>query len=121
MPVVGSQSFRGIEMARSRGEPPPTLIDKEYLFQVALHCDEVKLHFDRVDFLSILLGRYRLNQSIYIHPERYSIYMFVEQRNAECFLKAFEGEWITPEQPRKGNWTPRYKRMLVGYDIEKTA
>ncbi|MEI4480940.1 MULTISPECIES: hypothetical protein [unclassified Phyllobacterium] len=30
-------------MYRSRGEPPATLIDQEYPFHVALHCDDVKL------------------------------------------------------------------------------
>ncbi|MGN7774388.1 hypothetical protein [Phyllobacterium sp. 22552] len=107
-------------MARSRGEPPPTLIDKEYPFQVALHCEDVSLHFDRVSFLSQQLDCYRLRRNVYVHPDRYIVYMFAEQRNAECFLKAFEAEWITPEQSRRGNWVPRYTRMLVGYGLEKT-
>lgn len=101
-------------MARSRGEPPASYIDKEYPFQVALHCEDVRLHFDKVELLSQQLGRYRLNQSVYIHPDRYIIYMFADERDAECFLKAFEGEWITAEQRRKDTWKPRYVRMLVG-------
>ncbi|MET3650075.1 hypothetical protein ABIC60_004730 [Phyllobacterium ifriqiyense] len=72
-------------------EPPPTLIDKEYPFQVALHCEDVGLHFDRVGFLSKTLGCYRLNRNVYVHPDRYIVYMFAEQRNAECFLKPLTG------------------------------
>jgi hypothetical protein len=99
---------------RSRGEPPATLIDRDYPFHVALHCEDVRLHFDAVDQLARQLGRYHLNQYIYVHPERYIIYRFAEQKNAECFLNAFDGEWITPEQRRKGTWVPRHSRMLVG-------
>lgn len=102
-------------MTRSRGEPAPTYIDQLFPFQVALHSADMHLHFDRVGFLSKQLGCYRLNRTVYVHPERYTVFMFAEQRNAECFLKAFEGEWITPEQSRRGNWVPRYTRMLVGF------
>lgn len=97
------------------------MIDKEYPFHVALHCADVKLHFDTVNSLSRQLGCYRLNRTVYVHPERYTVFMFSEQQSAECFLKAFEGEWIAPEQSRRGNWVPRYTRMLVGYDIEKAS
>ncbi|MEP7453493.1 hypothetical protein [Phyllobacterium sp. SB3] len=101
-------------MTRTRGEPPPSLIDKGFPFQVALHCEDVRLNFDQVMLLSHQLGSYRLNQSIYVHPDRYIIYMFAEERDAACFLKAFEGEWITPEQRRKRTWVPRYSWMTVG-------
>ncbi|EJN04180.1 hypothetical protein [Phyllobacterium sp. YR531] len=100
-------------MARSRGEPPPTLIDKYYPFQVALHASEVKMRFDNVEFLARLLGRYRLNRNVHVHPDVYIVYMFGDQHDAECFQKAFDGEWITPEQSRRKKWTPRYTWMPV--------
>lgn len=75
-------------MGRSRGEPPPTMIDRSHPFQVALHCSEVRMRFDNVEFLAHLLGRYPLNRTLSVSGEYYIVYMFSDQRNAEC---PFEG------------------------------
>ncbi|WP_187277121.1 hypothetical protein [Phyllobacterium endophyticum] len=50
--------------------------------------------------------------------EGFVIYRFPEPENAECFLKAFDGEWITPEERKKGTWRSKNVRVLVGRDVD---
>jgi hypothetical protein len=85
-------------MSRSRGEPPEGLIDREYLFQVAVLACELSRRFDNVMFLAEKLGCWKPHRSLSVDGEGFIIYRFSKQDGAKCFLKAFDGEWITPQQ-----------------------
>jgi hypothetical protein len=104
-------------MSRSRGEPPEGLIDREYPFQVAVLACEVSWRFDNVMFLAEKLGCWRLNTSLSVDGEGFIIYRFPRKESAECFLKAFDGEWITPEERKKGTWRSKNVRMMVGRHV----
>ncbi|MGO4450145.1 hypothetical protein AB4Y96_14570 [Phyllobacterium sp. TAF24] len=99
---------------RSRGAETEAAIDRQYPYQVALLAIEVSYRFDNVDFLSRRLGCYRLNHSYYDDGEGFVIYCFPEKDEAEIFLKAFDGHWITPEQRKKSTWKSPWVRQLVG-------
>lgn len=101
-------------MSRSRGEPPPSLVDRDYPFQVAVLACEVAWRHDNVTFLSQLLGCYRLSHSLFVDDDDYVVYLFSDKEAAECFLKAFDGEWITPAERKKRTWRSKNVRMLVG-------
>jgi hypothetical protein len=103
-------------MSRSRGEPPAGLIDREYPFQVALLACEVSWRFDNVMFLSQKLGCWRLNHTLFVDDERFIVYCFPQRDSAECFLKAFDGEWITPTDRKKETWRSKNVRVRVGRD-----
>ncbi|MBB3234508.1 hypothetical protein [Phyllobacterium endophyticum] len=104
-------------MSRSRGEPPEGLIDREYPFQIAVLACEVSWRFENVMFLAEKLGSWRLHRSLSVDGEGFIIYRFSRQEGAECFLKAFDGEWITPAERKKGTWRSKNVRMLVGRDV----
>jgi hypothetical protein len=72
-------------------------------------------------FLSQKLGCWRLNHTMFVDDERFVIYCFPQRRSAECFLKAFFGEWITPQERIKATWRSRNVRMMVGKDISCAA
>lgn len=107
-------------MSRSRGEPPGGMIDREYPFQVAVLACEVSWRFDDVMFLSQKLGCWRLNRSLSVDDEDFVIYCFPKRESAECFLKAFDGEWIATEERKKRTWRSKNVRMMVGMNVSQT-
>jgi hypothetical protein len=104
-------------MSRSRGEPPEGLIDREYPFQVAVLACEVSWRFENVMFLAEKIGCWRLNTSLSVDGEGFVIYRFSKKDSAECFLKAFDGEWISPEERKRGTWCSKNVRMMVGRHV----
>lgn len=100
---------------RSRGEPPESSVDRDYPFQVAVLACEVQWRHEDIMYLSQKLGCYRLTRSLFVDHDHYVIYLFRERKAAECFLKAFDGEWITPAERKKRTWESRNVRMLVGH------
>jgi hypothetical protein len=107
----------GLIMTRSRGAPSVGIIDREYPFQVAVVACEVSWRFENVMFLSQKLGCWRLNHTLFVDDERFIIYCFPQRDSAECFLKAFDGEWITPAERKKETWRSKNVRVRVGRDV----
>ncbi|PSH56730.1 hypothetical protein CU100_15390 [Phyllobacterium endophyticum] len=68
-------------------------------------------------FLADKLGAWRPHRSLSVDGEGFIIYRFHKKESAECFLKAFDGEWITPEQRKKCTWRSKNVRMMVGRDF----
>ena len=101
-------------MSYSRHRLRPNDIDRCYPYQVALSADDVRGRFETVKFLSDKLGCSVLGHSYFAFDEHYNVYCFAEDRSAECFLKAMDGDWITPQERKKGTWRPRHPRNLVG-------
>ena len=104
-------------MTRSRGESAAEVIDRKYPFQVALLACEVSWRFENVMFLSQKLGCWRLNHKLSVDGEGFVIYCFPRRESAECFLKAFDGEWITPAERKTKTWRSKNVRMSVGRDV----
>lgn len=107
-------------MSRSRGEPPESIVNAQYPYQVAILACELSWRMAAIMDHAQSLGCYRLNRFFSVDGEGFVTYRFATQEAAECFLKAFDGEWITSAERNKGTWRSKNVRMLVGCYVSET-
>ena len=102
-------------MSRSRGALTKTMVDRNFPHQVMLRNDaKFRKHLWAVSGQAAKLGASPLGHHFYFDEEGdyYSVYCFLSRDNAETFLKAWSGEWISPDDRRKKDWRPRSQLKL---------
>ena len=97
-------------MSRSRGALTKTMVDRQFPHQIMLRNDaQFRKRLWEVSQLASSLGASPLGHHFYFTEEGsyYSVYCFTSQDNAEAFLKAWSGEWLSPDDRKRGCWRPR--------------
>lgn len=97
-------------MSRSRGALSDTSLDNEYPYQVMLRLTPViRKNLSEVCNMASRLRAYGLGHSFRFDEEGsdYSIYCFPTFIEAEIFLKAYGGEFLSSADRKRGNWRPR--------------
>lgn len=96
---------------RSRGEPPKTLINKEYPFQVVLFLTE----WHRTNLVQMLddrerLGGYRLWSSARHNITLFSVAMFRTEEGQQEFIQLYGGVPYDPADKKSKPWETYFDR-----------
>lgn len=97
-------------MGRSRGALSDTSLDSEYPYQVMLRLTPaIRKNLSEVHNVASRLRAYGLGHSFRFDEEgsEYSVYCFPTFIEAEIFLKAYGGEFLSSADRKRGNWRPR--------------
>lgn len=109
-------------MSRSRGALSDTSLDNDYSYQVMLRLTPfIRKNLSEVHNVASRLRAYGLGHSFTFDEEDadYSVFCFQTFIEADTFLKAYGGEFLSSADRKRGNWRPRSpvtgKNMQLGY------
>lgn len=96
---------------RSRGEPPKTLINKEYPFQVVLYLTD----WHRTNLVQMLndrerLGGYPLWRSVYHDKKDFSAAMFQTEEGQQEFIRLYGGKAHNPHDKSSKPWETYFEK-----------
>ena len=93
-PLLGS-------MTRARGQPPRTLLDREYPHQILVLAENVHgKTLDKVSDFHAKLGITRKSRSVRKDDACYSLYCFADLEHAKLFQAMFGGELLAQTQSK---------------------
>ncbi len=96
---------------RSRGEPPKTLINKHYPFQVVLFLtDELRIRLLDVIADEHRLGAYRLHGWQYHECHHFSIVKFPAKEGQQEFIQLYGGVPYDPTDKKSKPWETYFDR-----------
>ncbi|KAB2671063.1 hypothetical protein F9K77_13985 [Ochrobactrum sp. LMG 5442] len=96
---------------RSRGEPPKTLINKEYPFQVVLYLtDALRRALSDVIAEERRLGAYPLHDYRYHDGHYFSIVKFATQEGQGGFIRLYGGVPYDPTDKKSKPWETYFDR-----------
>lgn len=96
---------------RSRGEPPKTLINKHYPFQVVLFLtDELRKRLLEVIADEHRLGAYRLHGGVYHDGRYFSIVKFPTNEGQQEFIQLYGGVPYDPTDKKSKPWETYFDR-----------
>jgi hypothetical protein len=96
---------------RSRGEPPQTLINKEYPFQVVLFLtDELRIRLLEVIADERRLGAYHLHGYRYHECHHFSIMKFPTKEGQQEFIQLYGGAPYDPTDKKSKPWETYFDR-----------
>lgn len=96
---------------RSRGEPPKTLINKGYPFQVVLYLtDELRQRLLEVIADEHRLGAYHLHGYQYHEGYHFSIVKFATQEGQQEFIRLYGGVPYDPTDKKSKPWETYFDR-----------
>ena len=89
------------KMTRARGQPPRTLLDREYPHQILVLAENVGgKTFDKVSDFHAKLGITRKRRAVRRDDARYSLYCFANRKHAKLFQAMFGGEMLAQIQSK---------------------
>ena len=97
-------------MSRSRGALSATSVDNDYSYQVMLRLTPAtRKRMSEIHHLAAEVRAYGLGHWFQFEEENaeYSVFCFQTFIEAETFLKAYGGEFLSAADRKKQNWRPR--------------
>jgi hypothetical protein len=86
-------------MTRARGQPPRTLLDREYPHQILVLVENVGgKTLDKVSDFHAKLGITTKSRSVRTDDAWYSLYCFADREHAKLFQAMFGGELLAQTQ-----------------------
>jgi hypothetical protein len=90
-----------LQMTRARGQPPRTLLDREYPHQILVLAENVGgKTLDKVSDFHAKLGITRKSRAVRKDDAWYSLYCFADREHAKLFQAMFGGELFAQTQSK---------------------